>query len=120
VIRRLTLLVLVITCLAMSPAPKPVKVAIPADGGWCLDGPVAPDGSWSASTKPVLYGWNGRARLGPVTPGTCALIDGDTAKTVVSLRCDTTQAFSPAAVWATTPGGAALCLVPADQDFSLP
>lgn len=82
----------------------PVKVAIPLWGTACADG-----------SHPILTAYAGRARLGPVAPGTCAWIDGLTAQSKIQLACG--ALLSPPAAYAPRPGGAALCAVPAAQDF---
>jgi hypothetical protein len=108
--------------LAFGNFPAARKVGIPLHNTMCVDGPAV-NGAWTASTWPVLYGFNGRARLGPVQPGTCAWIDGNTATTLVTLVCEAVPgvpaiASAPAheGVPCTGPNCAS-CPVPASQDF---
>lgn len=124
---RVALTGLVLLCaltLAMSPPPADRKVYAPLYE-WCYTKFVlTPSGeisAWTKATEPVLYAYNKRARLGPVTPGTCAWIDGYTARTVVTLACEYQGqvAHSTRALEAPnpSPAAAAACAVPAAQDF---
>jgi hypothetical protein len=103
----------------MTPVPPPLKVAIPNPEAWCLDaGATATD--WRYATKPELRAFGGRANFGPVTPGTCAWLPGSVRQTRIQLACPNHQGgwlLSAPGEFATTPGGAALCAVPAAQDF---
>jgi hypothetical protein len=96
--------------------PAPVKVAIPLHDAWCLD-PGATPTAWSYGTLPTLV--VGGQRVGTVQPGTCAWVGGYVRQGIrVQLACPDHAGgwlLSPAAKWATTPGGS--CAVPADQDF---
>lgn len=95
---------------------KPVRVLIPLES-WCLDAGSTAQ-AWTRSTPPTLTAYAGRANLGPVTPGTCAYLDGETAKTLIQLSCPNHQGGwlrSTRATYAANPG--AVCVVPAAQDF---
>ena len=92
--------------------PPPVTISIPLYDTMCPDGP----GSLTRSTWPALTVYNAKASLGPVQPGTCALIDGYTAQTHIQLRCEyTTPQLSAPAAYATAPGRS--CPVLPSQDF---
>jgi hypothetical protein len=116
-------LVITPTLLAMGWFPNTDKgVSIPLRGTMCADGPPV-NGQWVSTTWPVLYAFNGKARLGPVQPGTCAWIDGYTAKSAITLVCEEHNGLgrvsSPRAVEVPPCSGATckLCPVPASQDF---
>jgi hypothetical protein len=141
--KRFAFLVLLVIPLLLAwggPTPPPRLVMIPYFGvlqpeagvmlDVCLDSAPS-NGSWSASTKPVLYSFQGRARLGPVTAGTCAWIDGYSAQSAVQLACETPglpKWLGPVAIESTAAGPtmqwsvikarcAAAGGVPPSQDF---
>ena len=96
--------------------PPDAKAAIPLSA-WCLTSATPTGGTWA--TKPTLFAFNGRSKLGEVTPGTCAAVNGYSARwTNIRLGCPKPGGgwvFSPAAEWVAKPGAA--CAVPAGQDF---
>lgn len=85
-------------------------------GSWC------PDAKGDLLEYPVLYAYGKRAKLGPVAPASCALIDGYTARGVLHLRCERAGTWSPPVVLADAAFKAQVmasgqCFTMTSQDF---
>lgn len=72
----------------------PDRLVYVQPGSWC------PDAQGDLLEYPVLYAYGKRARLGPVAPASCALIDGYTARATLHLRCERAGTWSPPVVLA--------------------